>query len=1125
MLYPSRCRRRLADSGTRSGAGGRRIAPGRRRSAVFGWLAACLGAAGLLLAAPAAHAQATYEYIVFNPLDDVDFAPDGSLRQGIDRLNVLGLPPPDDEDADPVNFLRFDLPTRAPILLEGVLADIEKDVEIVADPLFGGLVAKTDDEEIYDILRVSKGTTMIDGVIFRDGPITVGIDAAEGADARLGFRYAEGVIVEFDEDITGLGGVIKEGAGDLILSGVNSFDSGLLVREGRVVGDEESIHGDVEVEADALLLFAKLDAGIDDEPEDEAELYLGTVTGEGAVQKQGLHDLSLAGGGLLHTGGTEIFEGSITATPATFTGDVVIANDANLVMDFAAGIETWAGSASGDGAIAKNGAGTLELTGTHTNAGGIFVGEGTILGAAANLPPRIELATGGSSELEVNQATDDTYAGEITGDGMVRKDGAGTLTLTGSNSWVGDTTIVDGRLRGSLAAIPSSSIIVFTPTSSLEYVVDGTGTYDGVVSGSGAFVKSGSGRLGLTQVHPFTGGAAVESGTLELTSGSALSGAGTVTVASGATLTGEGSVAGPIDVQGTLRPGDGLGTQLDAGGDVTLAAGSTFDVILQQDIGGALPVESRLVAGGQTTLDGGTIDVTVEPGSYAGAGQIFPVILSGSIVENVPLTVVPLYAFVDVTAQVNGANLEVGVVENGANAAAYAQTQNQLETALALDDLLANGTPETIPVRRSLVSVTAEELPPLLDDLSAQSLSVLFTQRIEHGHRFSRAIARRFTAGRYEDSPPKPRQRAPKPMRAEKPVDRLHGPGAQTMPPAPTPPPTPAPAEATPEAADEPTPPPAEETSPVDAGPAERVDPRRGSYRDPVSAEGGVGIWGDVFGVFGRVDGGEEADDVKNRLFGFTLGLDYRLPEGRLLPEGHGLRFGGAVDYGRAVPFGDNGKTESEANLVLVGGHTSWTWDVIYAGVVGRYGYMDAESSRRIVFGDIDDTAVGEFDGHEGGIYTEAGARIGFGERMLVQPRAGFEWTRLSQSDFVETGAPALDLDVDSASIDSLRAFIGANLAAQMTLQGRFGIEPELRVGYSYEFGDVDRIIDARLTGATLGGELTSIGAQPSRHEILIGAGYTMRVSRGMALALDYDARVGDKQSSHAIAASLYLQW
>lgn len=1058
-------------------------------------------ALALALAAPGA-ARAS-DFIVFNQADDANVPLPGSLRLAIDGLNL---------QAEDESFIFFDIPTTQPVLLEGVLPDIERNVEIVADDIFGGTVGKLDPLETFEILRISKGTTILDGVQLRDGPVTVGIDAVEGADARLGFRYGIGNVVVFEEDIAGLGGVIKQGDGELRLLGDNTFAAGLFVEAGRVQVDEESLRADALLEADALLTFTKFDAGIDGETTTTPETYIGTVTGEGRVEKLGDHDLALTGGGFLHTGGTEIVNGSITADPSRFPGDVTLRANANLVMTLAAD-QIWAGDADGDGVIAKSGVGTLQIDGTLRNAGGLFVGSGGIAGAAANLPGRIELASLNSSTLEFRQAVDDSYGGVIFGDGEVTKSGAGTLTLTGDNAWTGGTTITEGRLRGTLASLPGS-IAIAGATSSLELIVNGAATYADVISGSGTFVKTGDAQLQLDGAHPFfTGATRVEAGTLAISSTGSLAATSSLLVAPGATLTGDGSVGGALDVRGTLRPGDGLGTTFDAGGNVLLAAGSTLAVEVQYDAGSSS--RSRLLAANQTTLGDITLDVTVDPGDYT-AARTFQVVQSGSINQTGPITVAPLYAFVDVTTQVIGSALEVSVVENGANAVVYAQTQNQLEVAVALDEMLSNGLPSAIPVRRSLVAVTVDELPGVLDEMSAASLSSLFTQRLESSRRFSRAVARRFTAGRYEDSPPAPERRAPAPVRRdEKPVDRLHDDAA------------PAPPEPEPELPEQPEAPQAGPGAlpPVSAPGSRRPELAYGSMRNTVGPEGGVGFWGDVFGVFGRVDGGAEAGDVKNRLYGLTLGVDWRLPDGRLLSRGQGLRVGAAFDYGHATPFAEDGFSRSTANLYLAGGHVSWTFERYYAGVVGHYGFMSADSERRIRFGDIDDTARGEFDGREGGVYAEAGARFGLPRSMYLQPLMGFEWTRLSQSGFSENGAPALDLEVAAADIDSLRTVVAAHLGAHMTLRGRFGIEPEIRLGYGYELGDVDRVIDARLTGAAVGGAFSSIGAETSRSELLVGAGYTMRVAEGLAIALDYDGRIGAEQSSQAIAASVYVQW
>ncbi len=1133
MLHLRRRRERPAASArTRPGPHSR-----RRPSAT---LALGLSALTLLVGLDARAAN----FIVFNQTDDLVVAPDGSLRQAVRELDLIG-------DVDE-NSIFFDLPTNVPVLLEGALPDITRNVEIISDPLFGGTVSKADPELAFDILRVATGTTILDGVVLEDGPITVGIDGSGGTDpteaseARVGFRYAEGTLVEFDQTITGLGGVIKEGLGELVLSGENDFEAGLFVTEGSVVVDAQSLPGDATVEDGGLLVFSNFDRDPDSDDQLEDEIYAGEVNGEGSVRKIGFHDLELTGVGLLQTGGTEILEGSITATPAQFPGDATIGADANLVLDVA-GDETWAGNADGEGAIAKGGAGRLTLEGTHTNTLGIFVGQGSVRGAAANLPPRVELADVGTT-LEIDQPTSGQFDGVITGSGPVEKHGAGTLTLAGQNDYTGGTTILQGRLRGGLASIPGDVVVdpALDGTSTLELVIDDTRTATGTYSGTGALVKSGSGRLVFDSIQPLQGAITVESGALELTSTGRIDGSvGGIGIARGGELTGEGQATGDLAVSGRVRPGSGLGTSLTAAGNATFDVDSVLDVEVQYDVG--VGNQSSLLVGGTTTLEGGTVDVEVQPGDY-GTARAFAVLSSGAIVETAPVQLTPVYAFVDVTAATVGNVLEVSVVENGANAVTFAQTENQFQVASALDQLVATDSLDD-DVQRSLVSVTVEDLPRVLDEMGAASLSVMFTQRIESGRRFSRAVARRFTAARYEDSQPKPLRRAPRPVRRPSPppedrvpTDRLHGPdrmGADAPSPSPAPAPETlegssspdvveesAPSSGEPTAVEEAAPSSGEPTAvekaapsaldppPVEAGPAHRAKPIGGS-------QAGLALWGDVFGVFGKIDGGVESEDVKTRLYGFTLGADYRFQEGGLLPEGHGLRVGGAVDYGRAAPRGERGRTETKANLFLVGGHVSWTRGPLYAGLVGRYGYMNGESSRRIVFGDIDSTALGDFDGQEGGLYTEVGARFDVGRNVILQPRAGVEWSRLSQSAFTETGAPGLNLDVDSQTIDSIRPFVIANIAAEMTLYDRFGIEPELRIGWGTELGDIDRLIDARLEGVGF----SSIGAETARNEALIGAGYTMRVTRGVAISLEYDARLGSKIASHSIAAGLHMLW
>jgi autotransporter-associated beta strand protein len=53
----------------------------------------------------------------------------------------------------------------------------------------------------------------------------------------------------------------------------------------------------------------------------------------------------------------------------------------------------------------------------------------------------------GSAALTINDIVKDAYSGIIQGNGSLTKFGAGTLTLSGNNSYTGGTTVVAGTLQ------------------------------------------------------------------------------------------------------------------------------------------------------------------------------------------------------------------------------------------------------------------------------------------------------------------------------------------------------------------------------------------------------------------------------------------------------------------------------------------------------------------------------------------------------------------------------------------------------------------------------------------------------------------------------------------------------
>ncbi len=161
---------------------------------------------------------------------------------------------------------------------------------------------------------------------------------------------------------------------------------------------------------------------------------------------------------------------------------------------------TLAGSLSGPGSMTLNdslGTGTLVLTASNTYTGGTTVTAGTLQlgdGTANNGYIRGNILNN-SAVVFANPAAQ-TYSGVISGSGSLTEVGTGTLILTASNTYTGGTTVTAGTLQlGDRTANNGYVQGNILNNSSLVFANPSAQTYSGVISGSGAFTKAGTGTL------------------------------------------------------------------------------------------------------------------------------------------------------------------------------------------------------------------------------------------------------------------------------------------------------------------------------------------------------------------------------------------------------------------------------------------------------------------------------------------------------------------------------------------------------------------------------------------------------------------------------------------------------
>lgn len=524
-------------------------------------------------------------------------------------------------------------------------------------------------------IMLPNGSVLLSNTILPAGTQLAGNMAAATRRFLLnvaGFSQANAEALAFAGSIRGSGGLTKIGADTLILTGVNTYTGATQVQGGSLIANYDAISSTSGVSVSSGALFGlNIDQGL-------KGAFDRRIAGNGVLQKLGAGDLSLSGDITGFTGSTLVSAGTLRMQLHEALGSIDIASGATLAVNQIKDIRI-ASSLSGAGKLEKSGAGVLTLSNAGGFSGEVVVSAGTV--AMNTLPAgNITIAKNAAFEGALPGAVD--YSGVVSGSGALRLTGGATTFRSGNAGFDGTLSGVDTRLVAGVDDVFSAAELSLTRSvfdlngtaqsfralsgdrdSSVELAggsihfspaASVATEFAGQLTGDGALVKDGEGKLSLTSTQSsfWTGFTTVNAGELETTpealgasvvhlAGGVLAlrnadaavsktYANLITGAGALAKTGSGEIvltAGAAGVTGGVFVREGRLTTDDAGTDAVFSTvntlrGSTFQVNMSGDRVHDASSANRVTGTGNLAVSGTYTLKLVGVQSYSGVTEL-----------------------------------------------------------------------------------------------------------------------------------------------------------------------------------------------------------------------------------------------------------------------------------------------------------------------------------------------------------------------------------------------------------------------------------------------------------------------------------------------------------------------
>ncbi|MCA9471625.1 MAG: autotransporter domain-containing protein, partial [Nitrospira sp.] len=643
------------------------------------------------------------------------------------------------------------------------------------------------------------------------------------------------------------------------------------------------------------------------------------------------------------------------------------------------------------------------------------------------------------------------------------KQGTGTLTLSGANTYSGGTTVSAGTLRGTTTSLQGD----ITNNATVTFDQAGSGTYAGILSGTGALTKTGTGTVMLSGANTYAGTTTISAGRLEV-NGSLV---GPVTNQTGGTLSGIGQI-GTFENFGQVAPGNSIGT-LVVNGNFTSQANSEYEVEIDPNGNSDL-----IQVTGSATLNGGIVEV--QPlGSGFIPGTDYTILTAAGGVSGTLGSLSHNFAFLTPTLTHLSHSVLLRLTRNSINFADLADTSNQLAVATKLDTLSAGATGDMDSVINMLWGLNADQARDAFRQIGtgAQFKGSLISAVETSTNLYLQTLRRRAWGLRQGRKQTLQDLQAQSFTSQSGHTDLDQAIGTFRLP------------------------------GTVDRSPFHHTTGEFPLWKP--------GFWMQGLGVYGKLSDGSNIAGFEFHNEGVLLGVDKRL--------GSSWLFGIVGGYTTTnVTFEGTPNTHT-IDSYLLGLYSSFSRGAPYidSGVTLAFNHYDNE--RHIAFGTLDRTAASTFNGYKASMYLESGHRWS-SHYMEIQPLLALHYSYLHQQGSTESGAQSLNLSVDDFTAHSFRTSLGLRVAIPVYLGPETEVIGDIWGRWNRKIFESDYELSARF--ADVPSHVFRIQSyQPRENRGILGTSIMGSLGSRYQVGMSYYSQISDRLVTHTLTGNIGFSW